>query len=225
MSMKVAALISGGKDSMLALHKATEKYNVVCLVGVIPENPDSFMFHTPNLHMLDAIASSIGLPIYKVPTSGEKEKEVDDLINALKHLRIDGIVIGGIESEYQRKRFEKIANELGIEMIAPLWRMDPIMIMKEVAEKFEAIIVKTSAMGLDESWLGRTIDEKLINDLIKLNKKYKIHIAGEGGEFETLVLNAPLYKKRIVVEEYKKIVDGSVGILEVTRFKLEPKYK
>jgi predicted ATP pyrophosphatase (TIGR00289 family) len=221
--MKLAALVSGGKDSMLALHKAAEEHEIVCLVGVIPENPDSFMFHTPNLHLLDAIASSLELPIYKVPTAGEKEKEVDELINALRHLKIDGIVIGGIESEYQRKRFQRVADELGIEMIAPLWHVDPEEIMKEVVEKFDAIFVRVAAMGLDESWLGRKIDEKALEDLKKLNERYEIHLAGEGGEFETLVLDAPLYKRRIVIEDAKKVWQGSTGILEVTKFRLEQK--
>lgn len=221
--MRLAALISGGKDSMLSLHKAAEEHEIVCLVGVIPENPESYMFHTPNLHLLDSIASCLQLPIYKVPLTGEEEKEVDDLAKALEVLDIDGIVIGGIESEYQRSRFQKICDRLGIEMVAPIWHKDPEEIMEEVVEKFDVIIVKAAAMGMDESWLGRKIDRDALNDLKTLNEKYGVHLAGEGGEYETLVLDAPLYKKRIVVKETRKRWDGLSGVLEVLDFKLEDK--
>jgi len=221
--MRLAALISGGKDSMLSLHKAAEKHEIVCLVGVIPENPESYMFHTPNLHLLDSIASCLQLPIYKVPLTGEEEKEVDDLANALEVLDVDGIVIGGIESEYQRSRFQKICDRLGIEMVAPIWHKDPEEIMEEVVEKFDVIIVKAAAMGMDESWLGKKIDRDVLNDLKTLNEKYGVHLAGEGGEYETLVLDAPLYKKRIVVKKTRKIWDGLSGVLEVLDFKLEDK--
>jgi predicted ATP pyrophosphatase (TIGR00289 family) len=215
--------VSGGKDSMLALHKVAEKHEIVCLVGVMPENIDSFMYHTPNLHLLDAISVCLEKPIYKIPTKGEEEKEVDDLINALEHLKIDGIVIGGIESEYQRKRFKRVADELGVEMVAPLWHVDPKEIMEEVVEIFDTIIVKVSAMGLDESWLGRKIDRSTLDDLIKLNREYRIHLAGEGGEFETLVLDAPLYKKRIVIKNAEIDWRGCVGTYRVLDFEIVSK--
>ncbi len=221
--MRVAALISGGKDSMLAMHIAAEKHEIVCLVSAIPENPESYMFHTPNLHLLDAIALCLDRPIYKVPTPGKEEEEVEDLTKALQVLKIDGIVIGGIESEYQRSRFAKVCEKLGIEMLAPLWHVEPEKIMKEVAENFEVIFVRTAAMGLDERWLGRRIDENAIEELKSLNKKYGIHVAGEGGEFETLVLDAPLYRKRIAIKSYSIVKDANSSTMVVKEFAIEDK--
>jgi predicted ATP pyrophosphatase (TIGR00289 family) len=221
--MKLAALISGGKDSMLALHRAVEKYEVVCLIGVIPENPHSYMFHTPNLHLLDAISSCLQLPIYKIPTAGEEELEVDDLARALEVLKVDGIVIGGIESKYQRSRFQRVCNKLGIEMFAPIWHEKPAKLMEKIVEKFDVIIVKVAARGMDEGWLGKKIDDKTLEKLKVLNKKYGVHLAGEGGEYETLVLDAPLYKRRIVVKKQRIKWEGSSGMLEVIEFGLEEK--
>ena len=223
LSMKLAALISGGKDSMLALHKAAENDEIACLVGVIPENPESYMYHTPNLHLLDAIAKCLDLPLHKVTTAGEEEKEVDDLIEGLENLDVDGLVIGGVESEYQKKRFERVCSALNIKMIAPLWHVDVLEMMKEVVEKFDCVIVKVSAMGLTEDWLGRKIDLECLKDLMELNKKYGIHLAGEGGEYETLVLDAPLYKKRIVVEDFDVNWKNYNGVFEIKRFRLEDK--
>ena len=217
--MRIAALISGGKDSMLAAHKAAEQHDLCMLIGVVPDRDDSYMFHTVNLHMLDVIAECMRLPLKKVRVSGEEEKEVDELVEQLKDLDVDGICIGGLESEYQRKRFEKVCKSLGLKMLAPLWKADVEKLMKEVAEKFEAIIVSVAAMGLDETFLGRRIDEKCIEDLKKLREKYGIHLAGEGGEYETLVLDAPLYKERIVIERAERVWMGNWGYLRIDKFR------
>ncbi len=221
--MRLAALISGGKDSLLALHKAAEENEIACLISVFSENVDSFMFHTANVNLVDAIALSMQKPLYKVFVSGKEELEVYELEKQLSILKIDGIVIGGIRSEYQRKRFKRIAENLGIELIAPLWHVDEMEILREVKEKFDAIIVKVSAMGLDESFIGRRIDDNLIEELIELNKKYKINLAGEGGEFETLVLDAPLYTKKIVIRDFEIIKDAMSATMIIKSFELRDK--
>jgi predicted ATP pyrophosphatase (TIGR00289 family) len=221
--MKLAALISGGKDSMLALHMAAERHDIACLVTAVPDNVDSYMFHTPNLHIVDAIAKCLGKPLLKIPVSGEEEKEVEELREGIECLSIDGLVIGGMESEYQRKRFAAICERLGLEMVAPLWGKEAEWIMKKVAESFDAIFVKVAAYGLDEKWLGRKIDEKAIEELKELNRKYGIHVAGEGGEFETLVLDAPLYKKRIVVKGSIPKWFGDSGVYVIEEFNIVDK--
>ncbi len=215
--MKVAAFISGGKDSLLALHKVAEMHKVVSLVGVFPENADSYMFHSVNLHMLDAVAESIGLPLKKIYVSGEEEKEVDELAEQIGKIDAEAICIGGIESNYQKKRFERICKKAGMELIAPLWKMDPEQIMHEISDNFEAVIVSVSAMGLDESFLGRKIDKNCIEDLKKLRNKYGVHLAGEGGEYETFVLDAPLYRFKIKIDSMKKFWDGTRGYCLIER--------
>lgn len=223
--MRLAALISGGKDSMLALHKAVREHEIVCLVGAIPENPYSLMFHTYNLHLIDVISYSLQLPIFKIPTAGMEEQEVEDLQKHLGVLDVDGIITGAIESEYQRSRFDRMCRNLGLELVAPLWHEDVDGLMKEIVENYSVMIVSVSAMGLDESWLGKKIDEQLLTKLQTLNKKYGVHIAGEGGEYETLVLDAPLFRERIVIKGSYKEWKGDAGYLEITDFRLEEKKK
>lgn len=89
----------------------------------------------------------------------------------MKNLDVDGLVIGGLKSKYQKKRFEKVYNALSIKMVAPLWHTDVLEMMK-VAENFDCTIVKVSVMGLTEEWLSRKIDLECLEDLIKLNEKY-----------------------------------------------------
>ncbi|WP_456469040.1 diphthine--ammonia ligase [Archaeoglobus sp.] len=216
--MKVLALISGGKDSMLALHEVAEEHEIVGLLGIIPENTDSYMFHSVNLQMLDVIADCLEIPITKLKVSGIEEVEVEEVAEQIRDIEADALCIGGIESSYQKKRFEKVCKMAGMELIAPLWERDVEEIMEKVVKNFETIIVSVSAMGLDKSFLGRRIDEKCFNGLKELNKKYKIHLAGEGGEYETLVLDAPLYKKRIKILSAKKVWDGMRGYYLIEGF-------
>lgn len=216
-------MISGGKDSMLALHKAAEEHEIVCLVGAIPENPYSLMFHTYNLHLIDVISHSLRIPIFKIPTAGVEEQEVEDIERHLDVLNVDGIITGAVESEYQRSRFDRTCRNLGLELVAPLWHQDVNELMKEIVDNYSVIIVSASAMGLDESWLGKKMDEQLLSKLQTLNKKYGVHIAGEGGEYETLVLDAPLFREKIAIKGSYKEWKGDAGYLEITDFRLEEK--
>jgi len=164
------------------------------------------MFHTQNIELTKVQAEAMNIPIITKVTKGEKEKELNDLKEALMSIRneIDGIVCGAIESEYQRSRVEKICEELNLDCIAPLWKRDPVEILHEMLKSgFKIMIVAVGAAGLTKDWLGRIIDEQCLTELVELNKKYKVHLAGEGGEFETFVLDCPLFRKRIEVEEYE----------------------
>jgi len=217
--MKVAALFSGGKDSMYSVYIAQQYgWDVTKLVTIISENKDSWMYHTLNIHLTEKQAESIGIPLAKRVTKGEKEKELDDLKEILKGLDIDGVVSGALASEYQRTRIEKICYDLGIKSFTPLWHKNQELILRDqVSAGFKTMIVGVFAKGFDESWLGRTIDEKCVEELIKLHDKHKINIAGEGGEFETLVLDCPLFKKRLVIDEESKEWNRDNGIMLVKK--------
>lgn len=225
--MRVAVLFSGGKDSTYALYWALRKgFEVKYLVSMHSESDESYMYHVPNIHLTELQARAIGIPIVKGFTKGEKEREVEDLKRVLEGLKIDGIVAGALASQYQKERAERIVEELGIKLFAPFWKADPEKYMRTlILDGFDIVIVGVSAYGLDERWLGRKIDEKALEELKVLNEKYKVHIAGEGGEFETFVRDAPFFKARVVFDETEKIWDAYTGsgVLIVKRAHLEPK--
>src|SRR5450759_3390969 len=219
--MKLAALVSGGKDSSFAIYKALQEGHVVTdLVTIIPANEDSYMFHSANIHLTSLISEACGIPLTSQVSSGEKEKELDDLKKALSPLKVEGVAVGAIESEYQASRVRNICDELGLVMYAPLWHKDPESLLFELIECMDIIIVKVAAGGMDEAWLGRSFDKKMIADLKELNRKYRVHLAGEGGEYETLVLNAPYYRIKIKLIETKKMWKGDHGVLKVMKAEL-----
>jgi len=220
--MRVAVLATGGKDSTLALYKAlNEGYEVKYLVAMIPLREDSWMFHYPNIRFVDFFAEAVGIPLVKAETLGVKEEEVEDLKGLIKKLDVEGIVSGAIASQYQKSRVEKICKQLGLKCLTPLWQRNPLEILKEIVNlKFDVIITGVYAYGFDDGWLGKRIDYKTIKALIELNKKYGVSLVGEGGEYETLVLNGPLFKKKIKILEAEKVWKGQTGYFLIKRAEL-----
>lgn len=206
--MILAALWSGGKDSVYATHLASKEYEVAYLVTMVPEKKDSWMFHFPCVELTELQTKASGFIHIMQKTSGEKGKELKDLENVLNKLEIDGVVSGTIASNYQKTRIDEVCKKLKIKHIAPLWQRNQEEVLREELKAgFEIIITGVFAEGFDESWLGRKIDEEVVKELILLNKKFGISISGEGGEYETFVLNCPLFKKRIEILNFKRVWD------------------
>lgn len=217
--MSWAALTSGGKDSILAICKAIASGKCVShMVCVIPENPDSYMFHSANLNAVPVMAERAGMQFIGIPTKGEKEDELADLEKGLAALDIEGVIVGAIESEYQRSRVAKICEHLGIEIYAPLWKMNAEEVLSEAAELLEAYIVITAADGLGENVLGKRIDNTLIPVLREAGIKRRIHIAGEGGEYESLVINAPFFSAPLNHSEMNIVCGNTRGRVDIERF-------
>ncbi len=187
------------------------------------ENDFSYMFHKPAIKFTSLQAEALGIRHELVKTKGIKEEELNDLRNALESLNVTELITGAIASTYQKSRIDSICNELGIISHAPLWHMDQLDILKEVAASFNAIIVQVSADGLDDSFLGKRINNELIEKLIELNKAKGINLAFEGGEAETFALDAPLFKKRIEIKKWHKEWAGTVGRFIIDEAALEGK--
>lgn len=218
--MKVAVLFSGGKDSTMALYNALENGDdVEYLLSMESINDESYMFHVPNIHLTNLLAEAIEIPIIIANTNGIKEAELEDLkrvFQKLKNLGIEGIYTGALYSEYQKSRIEKLGLEVGLEIISPYWHVNELEYMKEIVSLgFKVIISGVFADGLDESWLGREIDDTTIEEIVELNKKYYVDIAFEGGEAETLVIDGPIFKKSIKIldAERKWNYDNGVYII------------
>ncbi len=196
--MSWAALTSGGKDSILSVQKAIDAgMDVEFMVTVYPENRDSYMFHSANIDAVAAIASVAGIKFREISTHGRKEEELADLEAGIAGLDIEGVIAGAVESVYQAERVRAITDRLGIELFTPLWHMDTGMLLEEVARRMDVIMVVTAADGLDERFLGAHFDDELISRLKRIAATHHINLAGEGGEYETLTLNAPFYSRPI----------------------------
>jgi diphthine-ammonia ligase len=219
-----ACLFSGGKDSTLAIHKMHDMgKDVELLITMISENEFSYMFHKPNINLSTLQADALGIRHVLYNTQGEKEKELVDIENALKENKVTELVTGAVASVYQKDRIEKICQKLSITAISPIWHIDPLVELHELARDFNVIITQIAAEGLDESFLGARIDNGLIRKLAKANEKYRINMLFEGGEAESFVLDAPLFKERIEISKSHIQWDGSVGRYLIDEAYLVPK--
>ncbi len=224
-AVQVAALFSGGKDSTYAAYVASQRgWDVTHLLSVLPEDRDSMLFHTPNLHMTSLQAEAMGLPLVQETAQAGEEGELDALRRVFRKVPVDGVVVGAIASDYQHERVNRVADEVGLRVFAPLWRHDPRrLVLDYLSAGFEIVFSSVSAEGLDASWLGRRWDDRVVADLLRLQEIHGVHPCGEGGEFETLVLGAPLFQRRIEILRALPDWHGSAGIWRVEEARLAPK--
>jgi asparagine synthase (glutamine-hydrolysing) len=207
--MRVAALISGGKDSIYAAYKASEKHEIVCLISFKSKRDDSYMFHIPNTELVKLQAKSMGIPLIFSESCGIKEEELADIRKALreaiKKYNIEGVVSGALASNYQKERIDTICRELKLKSIAPLWHIKAEGYLKEmIKNNFKVIITGIAADGLTKEFLGKEIDE----DFLERVRKMRIHVGGEGGEYESLVLDCPLFRQRLRIKKAEIIMEG-----------------
>jgi len=212
--MKCGILFSGGKDSTYATYLAKQRgMEISCLISVFSKNKESYMFHTPSISEVKKQAKVMEIPLLTGKTEGKKELELIDLEKiikkAIKKYKIDTLVTGALHSDYQASRIQKICDNLKIKCFNPIWHKDEIQYLEELIEnKFKIVIVGVFAYPLDKKWLGRIIDNKFISEVKILKEKYKIHAAGEGGEFETFVLNCPLFSRELKMKGFRDSMEG-----------------
>ncbi|MFC7068232.1 diphthine--ammonia ligase [Halobaculum lipolyticum] len=228
-------LFSGGKDSSWAVYRALETGLPVERLLTVHPAGDSYMYHVPETRLARLAAESIGLPLTEVEPddfaagdtvdSGDQgDSELVPMERALEAIAAEtplaGVTAGAVESEFQTSRIQAMCDRLGIDLFAPLWQEDP----RELAEAmldagFEITILQVAAAGLDESWLGRTLDRDALAELEALNEEYGVHLLGEGGEFETFVTDGP-HMTRPILLEYDTEWDGTRGRIRVTDARL-----
>ena len=223
--MKCGVLFSGGKDSTYAAYLLKKSnYELSCLITIISENPDSYMFHTPSISKVEKQAEVMKTPIITQKTKGEKEIELKDLEKVISKAKtkfnIKAIVTGAVESAYQASRIQKICDKLHLECYNPLWQKSPEEYWNELLKnRFEIIITRVSADGLGEEWLGKKINLKMVNKLKQIEKKFGIHLSFEGGEAETFVVNCPLFFKKLKITKSEKIFSKNNGLYNILQLK------
>ncbi|EFO26677.1 ATP-binding domain-containing protein 4 [Loa loa] len=230
--MRVVGLVSGGKDSCYNLMMCMEDgHDVVCLANLHPpdgdkEEMDSYMYQCVAHTGLQVYSEACGFPLYRREIRGRPIKtgafyevtdddEVEDLYELLvfvkqKHPDIEAVSSGAILSSYQKNRIQNVCRRLNLESLTYLWNADQAVLFNEIISSgIEAIVVKVAALGLSVKHLGQPLIE-MKDLLLDLSNRYGVHICGEGGEYETFVVNCPFFKKRIIVDE-AKIVEHSVN--------------
>ena len=220
--MNLAALFSGGKDSTYSIYKAKQMgHDIKCLITVFPKSDNSHLLHFPNIELTKLQSETLKIPQI---TSTSNSDDLSDEMYALEVLiekarvdfQIDGLVHGGISSEFQKKKFEKICKEDNLNIITPLWKTNPKEYMINLLDSnFKFILTSVSSDGLDETWLGKIISIDDVSLLSNLSSKHGFNLNFEGGEAETFVTDCPIYSHPIKINKSQTIWDGYRGRFEI----------
>uniref|UniRef100_A0A914D4W5 Diphthine--ammonia ligase n=1 Tax=Acrobeloides nanus TaxID=290746 RepID=A0A914D4W5_9BILA len=214
-------------------------HEIVCLANLFPSESkeiDSYMYQSVGHEGIKAIGQATGLPLFRKEIRGrplntektyevEEKDEVEDLFFLLKTIKsqypnIEGVSVGAIQSSYQKDRVENVCKRLNLTPLCYLWEKDQIQLFDSMIHAgVDAIVIKVAAMGLTSKHLGMTLKE-IRDHLLEMNKKYGSHVCGEGGEYETFVVDSPLYQKRISVDQCEAILHSDNSIAPVAYLKL-----
>lgn len=211
---------SGGKDCCLAYYRAiTNGTKVRYLVNMITGDGMRSQSHGLDARWLQMQSQAINIPVIQHKTA-QCDYEVE-FKNVLFNLKREGIttgVFGDIDLEEHRQWIERVCAELGIIPRLPLWREDQKQILTDFIDLgFEAVIVATKAEMMGEEWLGRKLDKDFITDLTKLNN---ITPCGEAGEYHTLVIDGPLFEKRMEIIEANRVLREGHWFWDITKCQL-----
>lgn len=225
--MKCVALLSGGKDSVAAVEVARQYgWDVPVALRMVPAEDDAWMFHTPNLNVVEGIAQCMEVELVTAEARADPEDEVADLETALGDIKqrhgVDAVLSGALASDYQKTRIDRIGHRIGLKTFAPLWHKDRAAYVQSLIDGgYDLRFSRVAADGLDASWAGATLDADAFARLQALDTR--LDVAGEGGEFETLVLDAPHFTRRIVVDDAEVEATASRATWHVKAWHVEDK--
>ena len=221
--MKIVAAWSGGKDSCFACYKAIQEGHEVSNLQIMMSDPSISNFHMIRSDMLDAQSQAIGIPIAKWTTTPDTyEQEFKKALLQIKARGVEGIVTGDVfdVALHEAGWLDRICKEVSLTPVRPLWHRDTQQILEEfINAGFKATVVRiTNLLSID--WLGREINKKFLDDLLKLGT---VDPCGENGEFHTFVTDGPLFKNRIKILESEKVKLNGNARLVIKRFEAKPK--
>ena len=199
--IQVTCLVSGGKDSVFALWVALHKYKVQSIITIYPEESDSYLFHIPNCKHVGLIAHMLSIPhIIVYSSKNNLDHEIKVLKDVLEETKTEAVITGGIRSDYQRYKFNRAAKLAGMKCLSPLWRLKPETLISELfTNNFNVIFVAVSSMGLGKDLLGKKMTFENIERIRKITTGTDLSLIGEGGEYESFVLNAPFFPSEIKI--------------------------
>ena len=222
----VTALVSGGKDSVYSAYLAeTQGWPVGELLVLRPSDPDSMLFHTPNLDLVQLQGQAWGKRVRFVKLEGTGEGAESDALTKALATGSGVVSAGAIASSYQWGRLHRICFALNRRLFTPLWGKDAgAVVRQEIAAGLDIRLVRLAAEPLGAELAGRRLDLECLLELERRSAQTRpIHVAGEGGEYETLVVDAPFFAQRIEFDETEVVTQGSAITLNVRSAHLVPK--
>ena len=220
--MSYIASWSGGKDSCFACYRAIiEGYDVSHLVNFTSKEHKKVSFHGTETKLIQLQGEAIGIPLLQKETTWDSyEEDFKEAVRSLLPSGVKGMIFGDLYLEEHKEWTERICGELGIESVEPLWGENlEGNLLEFINLGFEAVVVSLNADVLDKKWIGHKLDKEFVAYL----KEKDIDIAGENGEYHTLVTDGPIFKKRIEFVQGEPFTRDGYWFLETKDYCLQEK--
>lgn len=211
---------SGGKDSCLATHQALlAGYDVRFLANTVARDSGRVRFHGILGDVIRLQSEAVARPLLQQETDPDSyEREFKDNIRRGLAAGVTSVVFGDIHLQHCLEWATRVCNELGVELVEPLFGRDPRRVLEEFIDSgFEAIVVSTQAEILGEDWVGRTIDHSFFADIVA---RSDVDPCGENGEYHTLVVDGPLFSRRLIITEAGRVLLGGYWFLDIRDYSL-----
>ena len=196
MSRPCALMWSGGKDSALVLNRAhSSGLNIVRLINFYEASTGRVRFHATAVAMIEAQAAAIGIPLVAIGTTwaGMEARLVEELA-AIRSEGFAGVVLGDIHLADVRAWYEQRVNAAGLEHLEPIWGEPPAKLLEEfVHTGGRAVVTCVDLTRLDGAWLGRTIDERFLDEIVATG----IDPCGENGEYHSFAFAGPAFAREL----------------------------
>lgn len=217
---------SGGKDCCLALYRAMkDRRTVSSLANITSEDGRRSRSHGISSAVIRAQAQAMGIPIVQRHTADDNYESVFiDMLRDFKRKGIDGGVFGDIDYDLHREWVEGVCHRAGIKPYLPLWQEDQQALMREFIDAgFESVIITVKGEFFGEEMLGKKLDKYLVSHLKEMSRSQDITPAGEAGEYHTLVIDGPIFRKSLKILESDTVEREGYWYLQVRRTALKDK--
>lgn len=211
-----AVLWTGGKDSFMALCEARAKgYEIKSLITFISSEKE-FLAHP--LHFIKYQAASLGLPHHAIMV---REPFSDSYKNAIRSLKekhsIEILITGDIaEVDGLPNWIRQCAAGTGVDVYTPLWGSDRVVLLEKIVkEGLKVIFSCVKKHYFSDEWLGTELDAVSLERLRAMNSKVGVDMCGEGGEYHTLVLDGPLFRRGIQITNSSKRERDSLAYIHI----------
>jgi diphthine-ammonia ligase len=214
----VVVSLSGGKDSMYALYVTLkEELNVNYLLFIT----NGSKAHLVNRWLLKLVSECLEIPVVTVG------RRLPEIRRALRKLKADILVSGVMTTPEHIDYYQEICSPIQVKHYAPLWGKKPLIALAEMKQLgFQMLVIEVDvSMGSRKNWLGKEMDENMLDDIRKRESDQSMNPIGELGEYHTLVLDCPIYKKRINILKSEIVWENSKGYVVIKNANLQSKTK
>src|SRR3989338_7313330 len=229
--MKVAIMYSGGKDSTYAIEHAKNKgWDIRYFVSVKPNRTDCFLFHFATVENTVKVAEMLNIPhnllMCEVADPVQEASLVKEFIAGKQaEAPINALILGGTGlQETQIRSLQEAMRPLGVEVFASHAGEEHDLVLNDmIARNYEIMITQVASDGL-MPWLGKTLSKENFERFKADSAKFRFHVGGEGGYYDTLILDCPLFTSRLHINDFHlNMEDAYSGHVIIDSMELVPK--